>query len=80
MRLPAPAGPGHFDSIGRLPDNSVQLNMSGTPSTDYVLQWTSDWVAWSNLCTLSGTNGLFWWLDSSATNARQRFYRLRLSP
>ena len=54
--------------------------MSGTPGTNYILQWTSDWGGWSNLCTLSGTNGLFWWVDPCATNGSQRFYRLRLAP
>ena len=75
-----PAEPGHFDSIGRLADGAVQLSMSGTAGTNYILQWTRDWAAWSNLCTLSSTNGSFWWVDSSATNASQRFYRLSLDP
>ncbi len=75
-----PAQPGRLESIGRLADGSVLLNMSGAAGTDYLLEWTSDWVAWSNLCTLSATNGLFWWVDPSATNAPQRFYRLRLGP
>jgi len=72
--------PGHFDSICRLPDGSVQMSMSGTPGTNYLLQWTSDWVGWSNLCTLSATNGCFWWVDPCATNDGQRFYRLRPGP
>ncbi len=79
--VPAPpAEPGHFDSVGRLPDGSVQLAMSGTPGISYLLQWTGDWLAWSNLCTLSATNGLFWWVDWSASNASRRFYRLRFDP
>ncbi|HOC56685.1 MAG TPA: immunoglobulin domain-containing protein [Verrucomicrobiota bacterium] len=79
--VPAPPGePGHFDSIGRLPDGSVHLGMSGTPGSSYLLQWTGDWLAWSNLCTLLATNGSFWWVDGSASNASQRFYRLRFDP
>ncbi|HOX56394.1 MAG TPA: immunoglobulin domain-containing protein [Candidatus Paceibacterota bacterium] len=75
-----PAQPGWFNSISQLPDNSVQLGMGGSPNVNYVLQWTGDWGGWSNLCTLSGTNGLFWWVDPSAANTPQRFYRLLLTP
>jgi hypothetical protein len=72
--------PGHFDAIGRLPDGAMQLDMSGTAGTNYVLEWTSDWRAWSNLCILSGSNGLFRAVDPCATNGGKRFYRLRLAP
>jgi hypothetical protein len=75
-----PAQPGRFEAIGRLPDGSVQLDMSGTAGTNYVLEWTSNWLAWSNLCTLWASNGLFQAVDPEATNLRQRFYRLRLAP
>jgi len=81
--LPAaapPAQPARFEAVGRLPDGTVRLDMCGTADTDYVLEWTSDWLTWSNLCTLSGTNGLFWWEDAAANNPSQRFYRLRLAP
>ena len=77
---PPPAQPGHFDSICRRADGTVQLNMSGTAGSNYILQCSSDWVVWSNLCTLSGVNGLFGWVDPCATNSSQRFYRLRLGP
>ena len=54
--------------------------MSGTAGSNYVVQWTSDLVGWSNLCTLSGSNGLFLWVDPCATNGGQRFYRMRVGP
>jgi hypothetical protein len=75
-----PAQPGHFESICRGADGAVQLSMSGAPGSSYVIEWTSDWVGWSNLCTLSGTNGFFWWVDPCATNTSQRFYRMRVAP
>lgn len=75
-----PAQPGHFDSICQRADGAVQLSMSGTAGSSYIVEWTSDLVGWSNLCTLSATNGCFWWIDSCATNGGQRFYRLRLGP
>ncbi|HOX56395.1 MAG TPA: immunoglobulin domain-containing protein [Candidatus Paceibacterota bacterium] len=75
-----PAEPGRFEAIGRSPDGTVRLDMCGTAHTNYILEWTGDWRTWSNLCTLSGTNGLFWWVDPCAGNPGHRFYRLRLAP
>jgi hypothetical protein len=77
---PPPAQRGHFDSICRRPDGAVQLSMSGSAGSNYIVEWTSDWIGWSNLCILSGTNGLFWWADPCATNTSQRFYRMRVWP
>jgi hypothetical protein len=75
-----PAEPGRFEAIHRLPDGAVQLTMSGTAHTNYLLQWTADWLTWSNLGMLSSPNGLFAWVDGSASNAPRRFYRLQLGP
>ena len=75
-----PAEPGRFEAIHRLPGGAVQLTMSGTAHTNYLLQWTADWLNWSNLGTLSSPNGLFAWVDGSASNAPRRFYRLQLGP
>ncbi len=77
---PPPAQPGHFDSSRRLADGTVQLNMTGTAGSNYILQSTSDWIQWSNLCTLSDTDGVFMWVDAWATNGGHRFYRLRVAP
>jgi len=73
-----PAQPGHFDLISRLADGSLQLNMSGSAGSSYILQATSDLVEWSNLCTLSGADGSLSWVDPCATNGSRRFYRLRV--
>ena len=77
VNVPPPAEPGQFNGICRLTNGGVQLSMSGTPQANYIIQWTSDWVGWSNLCTVSGTNGLFLVVDPCATNVGQRFYRVR---
>jgi len=74
-----PALPGHFDSLSLLPDGSLHLNLSGSPYTNYILEFTSTWTNWTPLATLSAPNGLFSYTDPFPTNA-ERFYRLRLSP
>jgi hypothetical protein len=75
---PPPAQPGHFEGISRLSNGWVQLSMSGTACTNYALEYTGDWVGWTNLSTLSAPNGLFQYTDPCATNGGRRFYRLRL--
>ena len=77
VNVPPPTEPGQFNGICRLTNGGVQLSMSGTPQANYIIQWTSDWVGWSNLCTVSGTNGLFLVVDPCATNVGERFYRVR---
>ena len=58
----------------------MHLNMTGTPTTNYILEWTTDLANWSNACILSGSDGSFQWVDLCATNDSRRFYRLRLDP
>ena len=78
---PPPILAGHFDSLSLLPDGSLQLNMSGVPNTNYVLEFTGDWLSWFPLITnLSGPEGLFQYDDTSAITNSERFYRLRLGP
>jgi hypothetical protein len=77
---PPPAQPGHFDSLNLLTGGSLQLNMSGTPYSNYVLEITGNLMNWAPLTTLSGTNGSFQFIDPSPTTNAVRFYRLRLGP
>ena len=77
--VPTVAQPGYFDSITLQAGGSVRLCMTGTPGSSYVLEGT-EWVDWVTLWTNSSTDGCLQWADSSATNAGQRFYRLRLIP
>ena len=76
----APVQPGSFAPPAVLGDGSVQLTMSGTPYTNYLLQYTADWTNWTTLTTLSSSNGIFQFNDSSAATNADRFYRLRLAP
>jgi sugar lactone lactonase YvrE len=77
---PPPAQRGHFDSTLLRGEGSLYLSMSGTPYTNYVLEFTADWTNWTPLTTLSATNGLFNYTDPSVATNAQRFYRLRLAP
>ena len=78
---PPPTQSGHFDSLSLLADGSLQLNMSGVANTNYVLEFTSDWVSWAPLMTnFSGPSGLFQFDDTSVATNSERFYRLRLAP
>ena len=77
---PPPAQPGHFDSLSLLTGGSLQLNMSGTPYSNYVLEITGNLMNWAPLTTLSGSNGFFQFTDPSPTTNAVRFYRLRVGP
>jgi sugar lactone lactonase YvrE len=77
----APAAvPGQFVSVMLLTNGSLLLNMSGTPYTNYTLQYTTNWTAWTPLATLSGTNGFFQYDDPAPASNASRFYRLQLGP
>ena len=76
-----PAQPGHFDSLQVLVDGSLQLYMSGTAYTNYVLEITPSFTNWTDLATIpAGANGLFQYNDLSPTTNSLRFYRLRTGP
>jgi hypothetical protein len=69
----------HFDLISILPDQRVQLTLSGEPGNNYVLEISSNLLDWTNLVTLSNAAGTVEFIDDPATNA-QRNYRARLAP
>jgi len=69
--------PAEFVLIDRLPDGQVQLIWNGHPVFSYILQTSSNLLFWSDLANVSGSNGVFRFVDPSATNQPQRFYRTR---
>jgi len=77
---PPPAQPGSFDSFYLLADGSPHFLMSGTPYTNYLLEFTADFTNWNSLVMLSSSNGLFQFTDPSPATNAQRFYRLRPQP
>jgi Pro-kumamolisin, activation domain/Domain of unknown function (DUF5011)/Viral BACON domain/Immunoglobulin I-set domain len=64
-------------------DGSFTLNLTGSPGCTYILEVTADLfssVIWQPIATNTlGTNGVWQFNDTSATNFSQRFYRLKLA-
>ena len=66
------------------PDGSFNLTLAGAPGYTYILKTTTDLnppATWLSLATNTiGTNGVWQFADSQATNFSKRFYRLELAP
>lgn len=78
------AVPPGIGGITANPDGSFGLTLTGTPGGTYVLESTTNlwpFVLWLPLATnMLGTNGVWTFTDTSATNFANQFYRLRLAP
>ena len=65
-------------------DGSFSLNLTGSPGYPYILEATTNLFSgadWLPLATnYLGTNGVWNFTDTAATNFPQQFYRLRLAP
>ena len=71
--------PPHFDLISLLPDQRVDVWLSGSTGIVYVIEASTNLFDWAPLATLTNTSGAFEFIDNPATNA-QRLYRARLGP
>jgi uncharacterized lipoprotein YddW (UPF0748 family) len=74
--LPQPA---HFEGVTALPDGRMGLRWIGDPGWPCLVEastnlWLSNWVL---LGPVTGSNGVYEFVDDFATNASQRFYRAR---
>jgi hypothetical protein len=69
--------PAEFVLIERLPGGQVRLLWNGHPVFRYTLQASSNLLFWRDLASVSGSNGVFQYFDSSATNLLRQFYRTR---
>ena len=62
----------------------MTLNLGGAPGDTYVLETTTNLVppaSWQPVATNTlGTNGVWQFTDTAATNFPQQFYRLKLAP
>jgi subtilase family serine protease len=74
--------PPTFNGLAANHDGSFNLNLLGTPGFTYILETTTDLLSsagWQPIATNTlGTNGVWQFDDTSATNFSQQFYRLKL--
>ena len=94
--LGTPNGISLINALARVPDTTplisgvvtsnvnVVLTLRGAPKFTYILEATTDLTtaaAWQPVATNTlGTNGVWQFTDTQATNFTERFYRLRLGP
>lgn len=69
--------PAEFVLIDYLPNGQVQLVWNGHPVFSYTLQTSSNLLFWTDLTSVTGSNGVFQFIDTTTTNQPQRFYRTR---
>jgi sugar lactone lactonase YvrE len=71
------ASPGSFQTIAVLPDGSVELELTGaTPGAGYAVQASTDLINWITLTTVTNTGPDFEYIDTTAADFPDRFYRL----
>ena len=71
--------PFQLESVGHLPNGAFLLRLSGEPGRNYAVEATTDFVDWFALKTnTAGLDGTFDFLDTTATNYSESFYRARL--
>ncbi len=63
-----------------MPDRSFHFVLQGQANKSYVLEISPNLTNWTTLTNLTATNASMPYLDLSATNAPQRFYRVRSVP
>jgi len=65
-------------SVVRLPDGRVQFSVSAPGANQISVLGSSDLVTWQLLQSLPVTSGSAVFIDSTAANDADRFYRLRV--
>jgi len=76
--------PPAFSGIAAGTDGSFTLNLGGTPGYCFILEATTNLSplgSWLPIATNTlGTNGVWTFTDTAATNFASQFYRLQLAP
>ena len=67
--------PLHFDSLTWLPQDQVQMILSGTAGSTVTVHRSSDLGSWVTLTNLINSNGTFQVIDPTADSASRRYYR-----
>jgi hypothetical protein len=76
---PAPPQRPRIGSLALLPNNLVQLQITGS-ATQAVIQSSSTLTAWRNLSTNTIVNGLLSFTDPATGHVSTTFYKLLLVP
>jgi uncharacterized delta-60 repeat protein len=66
---------GRFESIKRLTNGTVRLQLSGEPGRNYGIEASANLTLWDPLATNSSPIGLWEFVDATAASVPQRFYR-----
>jgi len=76
--------PPGISGVSANPDGSIALNLVGSPGYTYIVESSTNLsppINWFFLATNTmGTNGVWQFTDTQATNFMQQFYRLMLGP
>lgn len=64
-----------FSSVVLLPDQTLQLSLTGLSNFSYRIDGSTDLLHWRTLTSVPNLNGTLQFIDSSATNFSSRFYR-----
>lgn len=64
-----------LSAIRRLPNQSVELELTGQPGRSYDIQVSTDLAAWMYLTNIVPTGSVTAFVDTTATNLSARFYR-----
>jgi hypothetical protein len=67
--------PPRLEAVGRQPDGSLQLRLTGGVGFEYTLETSSDLVTWTQWGTVENIDRTILVVDSSTTNVTTRFYR-----
>jgi len=58
----------------------VNFRITGLEGRTYIIQASTNLVHWENISVNTAVRGLINFTDGSASNLRQRFYRLKSEP
>jgi hypothetical protein len=67
-------------AIERLDADQVRLQIVGTNASSYAVQASGSLSNWLTVATLAGSNAPIRFIDTRATNATSRFYRVLGGP